>query len=203
MNAAASGSLIRQLIAGNEDAAARVVAVYAQRLLSVAKRNLDMAVARRVDPEDVVQSAFRVLFARLRLGKYQPASGDELWRLLLTITLNSARRKKRHHRAARRDARRDQPAPPDSMLYRITLWLAGAPAGPEEAAALKDELRSLFESLPERDRPLLAHRLEGLSTEEIVSKTGRSARTVRRVFEQLRRRLQRAAKASAADSCAA
>ncbi len=47
-----------------------VVERYTERLLGLAARRLPSRVRRRVDPEDVVQSAYRSFFQRLREGRF-------------------------------------------------------------------------------------------------------------------------------------
>jgi RNA polymerase sigma-70 factor (ECF subfamily) len=185
-----SSRLLSRLQAGRESAAASVVGRYAERLLAVARRRLGGRILRRVEPEDVVQSTFRILFSRMRQGAYQPSGSEELWKLLVTIALNKARRQGRHHRAGRRDVARERSTP---AALEETVLLA-AP-GPDEQASLNEELSHFLERLPERDRPIVELRLQGYSTDEIAKQTGRAERSVRRVLEHVRRRLAESAHA--------
>jgi hypothetical protein len=59
-------------------------------LLDLARKNLDKRVRRRTDEEDVLQSIFRSFCARQGRGEFDLADRDELWRLLVTITLRKA-----------------------------------------------------------------------------------------------------------------
>ena len=61
------------------------------------------SLSSRVDPEDIVQSVFRTFFRRASEGQYQVPSGEELWKLLLAISLNKVRSVGQFHRAAKRD----------------------------------------------------------------------------------------------------
>ncbi len=65
---------------------------YFRELLSLARRNLDRRVRHRADEEDVLQSMFRSFCARQGRGDFHLADRDELWRLLVTITLRKAQR---------------------------------------------------------------------------------------------------------------
>ena len=44
---------------------------------------------QKVDPEDVVQSAFRSFFTRQAAGQFDVASWDDLWGLLVVITVRN------------------------------------------------------------------------------------------------------------------
>src|SRR5262249_62340945 len=74
--------LMDRLRAG-EDAAARVVFErFAARLVTMARGRFNRLLAREVDPEDVVQSAFKSFFVRHRDGKLDVGGWEGLWNLL-------------------------------------------------------------------------------------------------------------------------
>jgi hypothetical protein len=79
--------LVRWLQAGNETAASRLYARYVARLRSLARAKLSADLTRRVDAEDIVQSVFRRFFHAARKGSYAAPAGEDLWNLLLVITL--------------------------------------------------------------------------------------------------------------------
>ena len=69
-----------------EDAAAREVFVkFATRLAGLARSHLDARLAVKVDPEDVVQSAYKSFFLRQRDGNWTSALWDGLWGVLTLI----------------------------------------------------------------------------------------------------------------------
>src|SRR5947209_3624365 len=76
-------SLLRRLQDGQRDASTELYLRYAERLLSLAAAQSSFNLARRVDPEDIVQSVFRTFFRRASLGHYTVPQGEELWKLLL------------------------------------------------------------------------------------------------------------------------
>ena len=103
--------LIRSEDAAERQAAARLIwQRYFHDLLELARRNLDRRVRPRADEEDVVQSMFRSFCLRQERGAYHLAGRDELWKLLVTITLTKARNTARYHRREKRDVAREQPA---------------------------------------------------------------------------------------------
>ena len=61
-------SLLRRLQQGQADASTELYLRYAERLLAVAAAQTSPDLARRVDPEDIVQSVFRTFFRRASLG---------------------------------------------------------------------------------------------------------------------------------------
>jgi hypothetical protein len=68
---------------------------------------------RKVDPEDVVQSAYKCFFHRHADGKLEVHDWGKLWSLLATITLRKCLDRVEYHRARCRDARREATARPD------------------------------------------------------------------------------------------
>ena len=56
--------------------------------------------ASRVDPEDVIQSAFRTFFVRVRNDEFTFDGENDLFKLLVRLTVNKALRQIAHHRAA-------------------------------------------------------------------------------------------------------
>src|SRR5689334_11735551 len=99
-------SLLRRLQRGQSDASTELYLRYAQRLHALAVAQSSPELARRVDPEDIVQSVFRTFFRRANLGHYTVPDGEEIWKLLLVIALNKVRATGAFHRAAKRDVRR-------------------------------------------------------------------------------------------------
>ena len=94
----------------SDDSAVRDVAArliwqrYFHGLLELARSNLDKRVRRRTDEEDVAQSMFKSFCSRQQRGEFDLAGRDELWRLLVTITLRKARQ--RGERASAEETRR-------------------------------------------------------------------------------------------------
>src|SRR5262249_40644087 len=96
----------------DEDAAARdVVNRYSRRLIALTRRQFEPRLAHRVDPEDVVQSAFKSFFIRHREGKLRVGDWDNLWGLLTVITRRKCADRVEYLRAGRRDVDRELLAP--------------------------------------------------------------------------------------------
>ena len=72
-----SAALLARWRDGDQQAAAELVQRFTGRLLALARGQLSDKLARRVDPEDVVQSAYRSFFAGARADRYVlQRSGD-------------------------------------------------------------------------------------------------------------------------------
>ncbi len=80
--------LLSRVRQGDEQAASDLFDRYVERLIKLARSRLSAKLQRRVDPEDVVQSAYRSFFSHAQDGRYQLHKSGDLWRLLAAITVN-------------------------------------------------------------------------------------------------------------------
>jgi RNA polymerase sigma factor (sigma-70 family) len=181
--ATSDASLLRRLKAGEEDAATDLYQRYAARLLNLAAAQTSSDLKQRVDPEDIVQSVFRTFFRRASLGEYVVPDGDELWKLFLVIALNKIRAVGGYHKAAKRDVRQttggetstsDAAVTPDDVAYR-TLQLT---------------IDELLAPLPGVQQEIIRLRIDGHEVAEIAGKVGRAKRSVERILQEFRQRLQ-------------
>lgn len=173
--------------AGNDDAARKLFERYVDRLVAVARRRLSLhrPLKRRVDPEDIVQSAFRSFFGRLRAGQFHIEEQDDLCKLLVRITVRKALRQITYQRAAKRDPGLEAPVKQgdDDLAVRL---LAHEP-GPEEEVAFLDQLEHFLTGLTPEERRILEMRVQGYSNEDICRELGTYDRKIRRALERIRR----------------
>src|SRR5438270_11395293 len=99
---------------GDDQAATEVFQRYMNRLLVLARQQFDAVLRRKVDPEDVVQSAYKSFFLRYGEGKLEVQDWRNLWSLLTMITVRKCLDRVEYHRAERRDVRREAAAQPDA-----------------------------------------------------------------------------------------
>ncbi len=165
---------------------------YFRDLLDLARKNLDKRVRRRMDEEDVLQSMFQSFCARQGRGEFDLADRDELWRLLVTITLRKARNVARDHHRDRRDIAREQTmslaADDDRSCpdWALELMDASAPS-PAEAAVLSEALERRLASLADPElRQIALWRLEGFTNREIADQLDCTQRSVERKLERIR-----------------
>ena len=184
--------LMRRLQSGADDAAREVFERFTRRLVGLARGHLDGRLAVKVDPEDVVQSAYKSFFLRHRAGGFDVGSWDGLWGLLTVITLRKCADRAAYYRAEKRDVAREAVAAPDSGAPAPWQTAVDRDPRPEEAAVLAETVEALFRSVSDADeRAILELSLQGHSAAEISAKLGRAERSVRRLRERVRKRLER------------
>ncbi|OAI38639.1 hypothetical protein AYO40_06465 [Planctomycetaceae bacterium SCGC AG-212-D15] len=186
-----SGKLVERWRQGDQDAAAALFRRYAERLIGLARSRLSARLNGRVDPEDVVQSAFRSFFVETREGRHDFEHGGDLWRLLVTMTLHKVQHQVERHTAGKRAVQREQAFGGEDSLLGLQAEVLTREPSVVEAVALADELEALMQGLEPLQRRMLELRLQGHNLEEIAVQTHRSQRTVCRVLDQVKDHLQR------------
>jgi len=163
---------------------------YADRLVALARKRLPARMSRRVDADDLVQSACRTFFVRVRDGRLDVRPDGSLWQLLAAITMKKVLGQLEHHEAGKRSMRREQePAPEGSISLPLTEALARDP-DPAEVTALQEQLELLLGTLKPLHRQMIELRLQGCTQPEIAEQTGRTERMVRLVLTDFAKRLQ-------------
>jgi RNA polymerase sigma-70 factor, ECF subfamily len=184
---ASDESLVRRLRAGSETAAGRLYTRYVARLRALARAKLSAELAGRVDPDDIVQSVFRRFFQAARGDDYDAPAGEDLWNLLLVITLNRVRSEQTYHRAAKRDVRRTTRGKEgEDPLAAI------ADRDDSAAAALRLYVGETLEKLGADHRRAVELRMEGYEVAEIARELGRSKRSGERLLQEAREVLRAA-----------
>jgi RNA polymerase sigma-70 factor, ECF subfamily len=178
-------SLLRRFQGGQPDASTQLYLRYAERLHALVASQSSPELARRVDAEDIVQSVFRTFFRRAAQGNYFVPVGEELWKLLLVIALNKVRAAGAHHRAAKRDVRMTMGG--EAFERAIE---SGQGRDENALVVLKMVIAELLEGLPESHRRMIELRIEGHEVAEITEKSQRSKRSVERVLQNFRARLE-------------
>jgi RNA polymerase sigma-70 factor (ECF subfamily) len=185
-----SAELLARWQAGDQAAAAQIVERYTGRLLALARARLSEKLAQRVDPEDILQSAYRSFFAGALEADFVVRRSGELWHLLAAITLHKLQHQAARHAADRRSVYRETSFGRESSLLGVHADLATREPSPSEAAALIDELELVMRDLRPLYRRMVEMRLQGHRFGEIAVATERSERFVRRVLDQVKRQLK-------------
>jgi len=186
-----SGDLVARCRRGDQQAAADLFRLYAGRLVALARTQLSSKLSRRIDPEDVVQSAYRSFFSNIQDGRYDLERGGDLWRLLVRITLNKLSTQVRRHSRQKRSARQEVTFGSEDSLLGISAGLLSHEPSPEEAVGLADHLEQIMRRLQPAQRRVLELRLQGHKLEETADQLQRSERTIRRVLEEIVEMLER------------
>jgi RNA polymerase sigma factor (sigma-70 family) len=194
--------LIEQLRSSDQsvrdDAARRVWERYMPALLELARHHLDRRLLHREDEEDVIQSMYASFCLRQQRGCFELTGRDDLWKLLVTVTLRKARNTARRHRRQTRDYRRERTGGRhdggDSSTEQWALELMDrSEPTPAEAATLSEELERRLCAL---DDPLLrriaVRKLEGYTNKEIAHELDDcTERTIERKLERIKSRWAR------------
>jgi RNA polymerase sigma-70 factor (ECF subfamily) len=188
--------LVARWRAGDAEAADELFQRYAGRLIALARTRLSAKLAGRVDPEDIVQSAYRSFFAGARSGGYDLQHGGDLWGLLVAITLHKLQDQVRHHTSHKRSVNSERTFGSEDSLLGIQASLLAPGPSPVEALALVEQLERVMSGLEPLQRRMLELRLQGFNLEEIAADTRLSRRTVRRVLERIKQQLERGDAAS-------
>lgn len=180
--------LQQRLRDGDGTAGSEIFRRYRERLIHLAAPRLAGKLRTKVDPEDVVQSAFRSFFRAEETREFGLGGWNDLWSVLVTITLRKCRYQVRHFLTIKRDIRREQAQRTiDSPLDWQTI--ASDPT-PVEAAEFADLLITFLGGLDERARQIVELSLEGYSPAEIAPKVSLTERTVYRQLDRIRARLE-------------
>ena len=182
--------LIQQLRSGDSQAAEQVWKRFVKPLLTVACRHLGDALRAKVDADDVVQSAYRTFFMRLRRGQFELTNWSSMWGLLVRITVRKCARKAEFYHAQQRDVGQEmQMAVGNSSLGIFAA--DGVQPAPEEPTMMAEIIENLISGLTKPyERQVVYRLLEGWSVQDISADVGRAEYTVRRVVGRIKCRLE-------------
>jgi RNA polymerase sigma-70 factor (ECF subfamily) len=181
--------VMARLRAGDQDAARQIFQRFAGRLIALAHERLDCLVRRKVDPEDVVQSALKSFFLRYAAGQFDVGDWNSLWGLLVVITLRKCGREIKHFHGPQHDVRREAAAQAGSEATDAWEALADEPT-PAEAAMLAETIEQVVGELGPRERRVFELRLQGCTVPEISAEVSRTEYTVEGVLRKIRKRLR-------------
>lgn len=187
----ASTDLIGRWRDGDQLAASALYQRYVERLSGVVTAQLSQKFKSRMDADDVLQSSCRSFFRRVQDGQFEFDQDDDVWKLLVTITLNKLRNQIRKHSAAKRDAGQEsRPSDNDRPDDYFVQKLASTPE-PVEAFAFSETIESIADRLSPQHALMLVQRLEGHSQQEIADSFGTSDRSIRRMLDDIKEFINR------------
>jgi RNA polymerase sigma factor (sigma-70 family) len=185
---------VLQLQAGDHRAAQQLWERYFQRLVGLARKKLRATPRRSADEEDVALSAFGCFCRGAQQGRFpQLTDREDLWQLLVTITVQKAIDHIRHERRQKRGAGAvlDEAAlagtgNTSSEEPRMEQILGREPT-PEFAAQVAEECERLLHCLGDSNlRAVALKKMEGYSDDEIATQLGCARRTVVRKLRRIR-----------------
>jgi DNA-directed RNA polymerase specialized sigma24 family protein len=182
-----------QLKGGDRAAAKPLMDRYFRALVNKARAALGSAPRRVADEEDVALSAFDSFCRHAEQGHFPRLDDrDDLWRILLTLTVRKASRLKRAEAAAKRGggkvrAETDLPSDDSGEGEAALAQVMGTEPPPALAAQMAEEYRRLLDKLGDDElRSIAVWQMEGCTVEEIATRLRRSERTVARKLVVIR-----------------
>ena len=156
-----------------------IVRRYAARLAGLAAARISAKLRRKVEADDVVQSAFRTFFRRLDDGKLELRDWDSVWGLLARIVVRRIAREAERSAALKRSGDRE------TAMAEAPQAFDREPKA-EEVAQAVDLIEQLIGRMPEKYRAIVQQILAEHSHEEIAQAQGTSISTVERVHRRAR-----------------
>jgi RNA polymerase sigma factor (sigma-70 family) len=172
-----------------EEASRALFQQFSQRLIGLARCHLDARLKNKVDPEDVVQSAYKSFFLRYGDQTLVTQGSDALWSLLTLITLRKCADRARYYRADCRDVNQEVRAAVGSEPEFWREAVSREPT-PEHAVVLAETVEKILRDVGADERLVVELSLQGYSTQEISEQLSRAERSVRRLRERVRKYLE-------------
>jgi RNA polymerase sigma factor (sigma-70 family) len=176
---------IDELKRGDELAARKLWQHYSEKLLALSRRHFSRQGRSVIDEEDVVQTAFAKFLSMAAQGRLpEDVTADEIWKLLVRITMRELVDCSRRHFAACRDVRRERdhvdPSEDTSLAAEDHFDL-------DVCERVSDiDVSDRLNQLPEDLRQIVEWKLEGYTNAEIADRLGLATRTVERRMQRVR-----------------
>jgi RNA polymerase sigma factor (sigma-70 family) len=189
---APNGSVTRLFVplrAGDPAAVQRLWERYYPRMVGLGRKKLQGLPQRAVDEKDVAQDAFISFWKGVEDGRFPTLDDrDDLWCVLVTLTVPKAARLRRAAACVKRGGGRKpaEESQADSGEEPLLEQVLAPDPTPEEAAEMAEELQRLLAALPEDLRKVAALKMEGHSNAEIAAQLGVVKRTVTRCLQHIR-----------------
>jgi DNA-directed RNA polymerase specialized sigma24 family protein len=182
---------LRRLQAGDQAALQRLWEGYFGRLVGLARKRLQGTPRQAADEEDVALSAFDSFHRGVEQGRFpRLADRDDLWQVLVMLTLRKASNQARHARAEVRGGGRVHTASaldlPGEEAGRAFADLVTREPDPAFAAEVTEACGALLGLLPEELREVAVWKMEGWSNEEIAARLGRHVSAAERKLAAIR-----------------
>jgi DNA-directed RNA polymerase specialized sigma24 family protein len=170
---------IGQLKAGDEAAAHKLWERYFPRIAALARLKLQSSPRGAANEEDVALSAFASFCQGAREGDFpQLLDRDNLWRLLVVLTVRKIAHLRRYEGQKKRAAGRRSAA-----LDQV----AGREPTPDLAVEMVEQCRQLLDALDDDELESIAlWKMEGYTNDEIAARLDCAPRTIERKLRLIR-----------------
>ncbi len=178
---------LERIRSGDEGAARELLQRFEGEVRLVVRRQLPRLLRSRFDSLDFLQSVWGSFFRRMRTSPTEFEDSRHLVAFLARAAKNKVIDEYRRAASRKHDMHREE-----------SLWGEGPRArelpdgadSPSEVAQAHEALGRMRDLVPQEKRSILELKAEGLSSKDIGERLGISERTVQRVLEDLRRRME-------------
>ncbi|MDR3619861.1 MAG: sigma-70 family RNA polymerase sigma factor [Paludisphaera borealis] len=178
---------LKRIQEGDEGAARELLQRFEPEVRLVVRRQLPRLLRSRFDSLDFLQSVWGSFFRRMRDAPTDFEDSRHLVAFLARAAKNKVIDEYRRAASLKNYIHREEPLWGDGRRPKEVADPIDSPSEVAQAHEVFDRLHAL---LPEERRTMLELKAEGLSSKDIGDRLGVSERTVQRVLEELRRRME-------------
>jgi RNA polymerase sigma-70 factor (ECF subfamily) len=179
--------VLKRIQGGDESAARELLQRFEPEVRLVVRRQLPRLLRSRFDSLDFLQSVWGSFFRRMRDAPTEFEDSRHLVAFLARAAKNKVIDEYRRAASRKNDMHREEPLWGDGHRPRDVPDPIDSPSEVAQAREVFGRLRAL---MPDEKRAILEMKAEGLSSKDIGEQLGISERTVQRVLEDLRRRME-------------
>ncbi len=170
---------------GDSVAQCQIYSEFVDQLVLLASKRINQRFQSKIAPEEIVQSVFASFFRRNEEGEFCLENWNDLWALLVRITVCKSINRVKRFKAAKRDVRREKHAHENHTESSFFGSKKNQPS-PQDILIFNECLDQLLDSLPEKLQQIVCLRLQGMSNFEICEQLKCSERTVYRSLNRIR-----------------
>lgn len=173
-----------------ERAVERLWLIFSDRMAGVIRSRVNPQLLRRAGVEDILQSVWMDLIDSRLAPKRPPRNREELWGLLVRITMCKISNAVAFHTSGKRDYRKESPLDPAGGLSSGFRGLNepddGRRLSPIDESIARELFDSILNELPEDLRRIFQLRVLGHTNRDIAEIVGRVERTVELKMKTIR-----------------
>ena len=166
----------------DQQAARNIYERFIDQLVRLAAKRLNHKLGSQADPESVAISVFESFFDRQAKGEFSLHNWGMVLGLLSHITFRKCLNRNRDLMAQKRNA---------TGVVPFEEWQKAASGpGPEQEVMVQDLLEFAMSVFDEEEREVIEAYMQGSTTEAVANQKQFSKRTVQRILERFRARVQ-------------
>ncbi len=177
--------VLKNVQLGEGDAESQLHQKFVGRLVRLASSRINARFKAKIEPEEIVQSVFASFFRRHSVGEFHFDDWNDLWALLVKITVRKCANKVEWFLSAKRNINLELEGKVSNSRDSSINAIASEPTA-HEISIFHELLDQLLDNLTELQQEVVGYRLQGFSNLEISEKIGRSERTVYRALNNVR-----------------